>query len=293
MEAALHWSKKSGLVVLGFLGMCSSSWAGFPTSINCGAGSTTDGSYVAWLSLGSISGFMMTSSMQTWIGYSDISQAAYQTFLNSGHPFAVHPEPSGVASSKYLVSPDRTMRLSWSDGTNQLPVQYRVYVGQTSSTGISTTPDLQLMGTTEERFFLLSNLTYLQDYFWRIEAFDTYGRATMSDEFTFSIAPGVGGFYCAPNPFKAGFEPTTFIFNFSGFGSARLSIYSLPHIDLVFSTTLDNVQDGVNTYVYSGKDGDNRLLYNGVYMAILEKRGTQKNETSWAQKEKFKFVVAK
>ena len=273
----IRFIKPSGLLLfLSCMAARSLSCGGFATSINIGSQIMTEGIHVAEVSLGDLP------------GYYESSNAAYQTFLNSGHPLAVHPEPSGAASSKLIVSADRTMRLSWSDGSNPLPVQYRVYMRLASASGSGSTNPMQLMGTTADRFYVLSDLTYLQDYEWSIEAFDTYGRATMSDVFSFSIAPGVGSLYCAPNPFKAGNESTTFIFNFSGFGSAKFSVYSLPHVDLVFSTTLDGMQDGVNTYVYNGTDAHDRSLYNGVYMAVLEKKGDQKYET-----ERFKFLVVK
>ena len=73
-----------------------------------------------------------------------------------------------------------------------------------------------------------------------------------------------------------------------GPGSAKLSIYLLPSVSLVYSASLDDLQDGVNTFDYRGVDGGGRALYNGVYMAILAKKGGQGNET-----ERFKFLVVK
>src|SRR5205814_9252733 len=52
--------------------------------------------------------------------------------------------------------------------------------------------------------------------------------------------------YCAPSPFRAGSERTSFIFNMSSEGSAALSIYLLPALERVFSTTLEGLQAGVN-----------------------------------------------
>ena len=266
----------SVLVFFARVGACS-----FPASINCGSEVMTEGVHVAQVSLGYLTGFMSNAAVQNSVGFFDNADAAYQSFLNSDHPLAVHPEPAGAASSKFIVSPDRSLRLSWSDGTNQVPVQYRVYVGN-ASTGMT------LAGATADQFFVLHDLEYLTDYTWQIEAFDTYGRATMSAAFTFSIAPSVGHFYCAPNPFRAGSHDTTCIFNMAGPGSAKLSIYLLPSIDLVYSASLDDLQDGVNTFDYRGVDDGGRTLYNGVYMAILAKRGGQGNET-----ERFKFLVVK
>jgi hypothetical protein len=243
----------------------------------------TNGTHVAALSLGYLAGFISNPTAKNSVGYFNEAAAAYRTFLESDHPLAVHPEPANAASSKFIVSPDRTVRLSWSDGTNQVPVQYRIYAGQSLSASA-----LKVAGVTAERFFVLRDLEYLKDYTWQIEAFDTYGRATMSGTFTFSLSPSVGHFYCAPNPFRAGSQATTFIFNLAGPGSAKLSIYLLPSVDLVYSTSLDGLQDGVNTFDYRGVDDGGRVLYNGVYMAVLAKKGGQGNET-----ERFKFLVVK
>ena len=256
-------------------------FCGFPVSINCGSEIMTDGAHVAQVSLGFFAGFISNAAAQNSIGFFDNADAAYQTFLNSDHPLAVRPEPANAASSKFIVSPDRSLRLAWSDGTNQVPVQYRVYVGPSSS-GVT------LAGVTADQFYVVHDLEYLKDYSWQIEAFDTYGRATMSAAFTFSIAPSVSHLYCAPNPFRAGAQNTTFIFNMAGPGSATLSVYLLPSVGLVYSASLNGLQDGVNTFEYRGVDDSERVLYNGVYMAVMEKKGGQGNET-----ERFKFLVVK
>lgn len=273
--------KRILLAIASFLFVTSQSYGGFPASINCGSEIMTEGVHVAQVSLGYLTGFISNAAAQNSIGFFDNADAAYQSFLNSDHPLAVHPEPANAASSKFIVSSDRSLRLSWSDGTNQVPVQYRVYYGQSST-------NMTLAGVTANQFYVLHGLEYLKDYLWQIETFDAYGRSTMSGTFAFSISPSVSHFYCAPNPFRAGSQNTTFIFNMAGPGSAKLSVYLLPSVDLVYSASLDDLQDGVNTFDYLGVDSRGSVLYNGVYMAILAKKGGQGNET-----ERFKFLVVK
>jgi hypothetical protein len=276
----------SGAFASIWLGPYRPCWAGFSPTLNCGSQIMTGGTLKAEVSIGDFLGFTKNLEAQAWFGYSEYSNAAYHSYLDSDRPLAVHPEPAGSANLKLMVSMDRTMRLSWSDGANQLPVQYRVYAG--SSFGLSDPALLSLMATTADRIFVLSNLNYLQDYQWQIEAFDYLGRATRSELFSFSIAPGVQHFYCAPNPFQGGgLESTTFIFNMPGSGSATFSVYLLPRIELIFSTSIENLQNGVNTFIYNGTDQAGRPLYNGVYLSILDKRGTR-NET-----ERFKFLIAR
>lgn len=272
------------LFILGCLELSGSAWAGFPASMNCGSAKMGDERYSNEVSIGYIAGVMTGHGLQNWVGYWYVARGAYEDFLDSDRPLAVRPEPANAGNSPFIVSPDRSIRLSWSDGRRNLPVQYRVFWSNTSPS------ELRLLDTTGDRFRVLRDLNYLQDYYWQIEAFDTYGRAMKSAVFSFSLAPGVGRLYCAPNPFRAGSEPTTFMFTMPGPGSAKLSFYYLPHLDLVFSTALNDLQPGVNAFGYNGADNSGRTLYNGVYMAIIQMKGVNGDDYDT---QKFKFLVVK
>ena len=58
--------------------------------------------------------------------------------------------------------------------------------------------------------------------------------------------------------------------------------------DLLDHYRIDGLVDGPNTWSYDGRDGDGRTLFNGVYLAVLEKHGANGNAH-----EKFRFIVAK
>ena len=75
-----------------FLLMARSGSCGFPASINCGSEIMTDGTHIAHVSLGYFAGFMSNAIVQNSVGFFGNADLAYRTFLNSDHPFAVHPD---------------------------------------------------------------------------------------------------------------------------------------------------------------------------------------------------------
>jgi len=217
------------------------------------------------------------------LGYLPTSSANYTNcFLVTGRPLAVQITPGSRSGSLLVNAPDQKMTLAWTDGTNGVPVEYNVYLGADPT-------NLPLAGTVSQNTFPAQNLAFGKNYYWKIDSVDIYGRDTWSlGTFSFSLAPSLSHLYCAPNPFRAGTQFTTFIFNSPGPGSARMKIFSLPHADLVFDQPLDSLTDGTNLWTYNGLDGRGQPLYNGVYMAVLELQGSQRNEL-----QRFKFLVIK
>jgi hypothetical protein len=174
------------------------------------------------------------------------------------------------------------MTLAWTDGTNGVPVKYQVYFGDNPS-------NLPLVNTVSNTNATTQNLSFGKNYYWKIDAVDAYGRDTWSaTTFSFSLVPGIDHMYCAPNPFRAGSQSTTFIFNMPAPGSGRMRIYALPHADLVFEQSFDSLAAGTNLWVYNGLDGSGRPLYNGVYTAVLDLYNAQGDD-----RKKFKFLVVK
>jgi hypothetical protein len=115
------------------------------------------------------------------------------------------------------------------------------------------------------------------------------GGRTDSDLYPFSISPPAEDkIYCAPNPFRAGVDTTTFFFFLAGSGDASIDIYSLPHQDLVYSTRLDNLSQGINIFTYDGRDADGRILHSGLYVAHFKLT----SDTHDSQ-QRVKFIVAR
>jgi hypothetical protein len=230
-----------------------------------------------------IAGRSADGSVVNVAGYLSVSRANYAgCFLVTGRPLAVQVAPGSSSGTLLARSLDQTMTLAWTNGSNGVPVQYQTYFGDDPS-------NLSLMGTVSQTTFGTRNLSYGKDYYWKIDSVDAYGRDTWSvGTFSFSVVPGIDHMYCAPNPFRAGSQSTTFIFNMPGPGSGRMKIYTLPHADLVFEQSLDSLAAGTNLWTYNGLDGSGRPLYNGVYLAVLELHGAQGDD-----RQKFKFLVVK
>lgn len=255
--------------------------ASFPIDINVGSGfiSNTHGTSLVYL--GNTSGTTQNPNAKIDLGFFYASKATFDGFIASGPPRKVFQIPAPAPGSRYIESVTPTVQVGWSDGRNQIPVQYRVYLGRDPL-------DLALWGITQLREIKFENLEYLTDYYWQVETFDSFGRVAKSNVFTFALSFSIGRFYSAPNPFRAGVEPTTFIFNMKGNGSAEFLIYSTPHFKKVFNHTCVGLSSGVNTYSYFGVDDNGEKLLDGVYMVVLNKSTAQGNEN-----ERFKIMVIK
>jgi hypothetical protein len=255
----------------------------FVYQFDAGSGAPSSSRFKSQILLTSIAGRSSGGSVINVQGYLPVANSNYTNcFLVSDHPLAVRVAPGSPSGTCLTKSSDQTMNLAWTDGANGVPVQYRVYFGDDPLS-------LPMANTVSPTTFPTQNLSYGKNYYWKIDTVDLYGRDTWSaGTFSFSIVPGIDHMYCAPNPFKAGSQTTTFIFNMPGPGSGRMRIYTLPHADLVFEQSLDNLAAGTNLWAYNGLDGSGRPLYNGVYIAVLELHGSQGDD-----KQKFKFLVVK
>ena len=257
---------------------------GWVYQFNSGSGHLSIQSLQTPLSVGGLSGQFTSRAWTNNLGYQPAQAANFMDcYLQSGLPLAVQVAPGSLSGSTLAPSAQPQMILAWTDGANQVPVSYRVYFGQDST-------QLVLVATTTTRTWQAQNLVYASPYYWRVDTFDPFGRHTLSVQtFQFSLAPvPIASLYCAPNPFRAGRQPTTFIFTIAGAGRAELRIYVLPHGDEVFSTTLSGLKDGANLWAYDGRDNQGQILFNGVYLAVLETHGAFANGI-----QKFKFIVAK
>jgi len=252
--------------------------------LDAGSGSINPALGQMQFSVGGFAGSSGNAAFTQHAGYRQVASANFNAcYLNSGFPLSVQVASDSWSGSLLVKSAAPNMTLSWTSGINQVPVQYNVYFGNSPN-------QLSLLGTTAGQSWPIQNLAYAQNYYWKIDTFDTFGRHTSSAAtFSFSLAPDpISSMYCAPNPFRAGAQTTTFIFTMQGAGSAEMKIYILPHADLVYSTHWDRLTDGPNLWIYDGRDNHGQVLFNGVYLAVLNTHGTSQSGI-----QKFKFIVAK
>jgi len=234
----------------------------------------------SWAAIGYLCGASSSSSFQHRAGYLYVLDSSFNYFLSVNAPLAVVPDPPGTASTARISSADRSISLSWSDGSNPLPVQYQVLVGPSQQS-------LAPVTVTADRSYRWTGLSYLQEYYWQIRSFDAYGRTTASAVFSFSIVPDIPGFYCAPNPFGTS-GPTQCVFRMPGGGSARMDVFALPQGSLVRSFHLDDLPDGISTFAFDGNDGRGEPLYCGVYLAVLSMEGSR-----GSVRQRFKMLVVR
>ncbi len=250
-----------------------------PQMTMAGAATLSGSSKSAVVSAGLAAGVAAASNIILSVGLQFVSVGAFSCFLSTETPLAVAALPGTRSVQRLVPSPARTMTLEWSGGAGMLPVTYQVYAGPLPSALAS------VAGGLEAQTYTLKNLAFMTPYYWQVMAADQFGRTSVSEVYTFSIAPVQDHMIAAPNPFHPGQGTTTFMWTMSGPGSAELEIFSLPDSRRVFKTRRDGLQDGVNTYAYDGRESNGRLLPNGVYTARMTMSGANGNKT-----ELFKIV---
>jgi hypothetical protein len=256
--------------------------ARFPLTNSAGVVDAANGTHSVRFFGTHMAGPVVNGNGQASIGFFDADYYTFVDFQSSGLPLKVTPDPNVICTGTLLPSPDRSFRVAWTDGANGVPVRYEFYSG-------TSVNDLVLVSDQAGLEITLTQLDYLKGYVWRVTAYDVYGRRTESDLYPFSLSPPVGDkIYCAPNPFRAGVETTTFFFFLAGSGGARIDIYSMPHQDLVYSTRLDGLSPGIHVFTYDGRDAERRILHSGLYVAHIKL--TSDNHES---QQRVKFIVAR
>ena len=124
-----------------------------------------------------------------------------------------------------------------------------------------------------EDFYTAENLSPRTRYYWRVEVENQYGIKLLNPvTFDFVTLGEIKKTYNAPNPFNPQEGQTTRIFfEMSKEGRAELDIYS-EYGDKIYHTVKDNLPQGNNEIVYSGKDDYGNILYNGTYLCVLKKK---------------------
>lgn len=249
---------------------------------SAGVGDAANGTHSVRFFGTHLAGLSVNVNIGASIGFIDADLYTFVDFQSSGLPLKVTPDPNVTCTGPLLASPDRSLNVAWTDGANGVSVRYEFYSGTSAD-------DLALISDQAGLEIELTQLTYLKAYVWRVTAYDVYGRRTDSDLYPFSISPPAEDkIYCAPNPFRAGVDTTTFFFFLAGSGNASIDIYSLPHQDLVYSARLDNLSPGINIFTYDGRDAERRILHSGLYVAHFK----LKSDTHDSQ-QRVKFIVAR
>jgi hypothetical protein len=164
---------------------------------------------------------------------------------------------------------------------------YEIYIGRDPSkeklSKFAVNPD-QNSST-----FIISKLEHKKQYYWYMKIVNQFGACLETETFSFVTGGMIEKLYNAPNPFNPAREgETEFVFPMHENGTCKMTIYS-EYGDVEWES--DNMFFlGGNSQVirYNGRDNSGRMLYNGTYLAVLEKKYANKTEI-----EKCKILVIK
>ncbi|MFH1415200.1 MAG: hypothetical protein ABIH89_03840 [Elusimicrobiota bacterium] len=118
--------------------------------------------------------------------------------------------------------------------------------------------------------YTVRNLTPGRLYLWQVKAEDIHGASAMSNIFSFSTLDLEDNqVFNYPNPFNPLEEYTTFVFKSGEIQTVKFYVYS-EFADLVYQEDIEALP-GTNSFRYDGRDNSGEALYNGSYIARLDK----------------------
>jgi hypothetical protein len=164
---------------------------------------------------------------------------------------------------------------------------YEIYIGHNSSK--EKLSKFEVDPEQNSSTFIIPKLEHKKQYYWYMKIVNQFGASLETEIFSFVTGGMVEKLYNAPNPFNpARGIDTEFVFPMYENGTCKMTIYS-EYGDLVWES--DNVFfSGNNSQVirYNGRDNSGKMLYNGTYLAVLEKKYANKTEI-----EKCRILVIK
>jgi len=116
----------------------------------------------------------------------------------------------------------------------------------------------------------VSNLSYAQKYYWRVNAKNVTGTSVWSVIWNFTTTDPVKKYFFKPNPFNPLKEEIgTFVYYLANDGDISLKIYDVANV-LVIEKLLGFKKHGENQENWNGRNGIGSVVANGVYFYILE-----------------------
>ncbi|MDR1244551.1 MAG: hypothetical protein LBJ98_01050 [Endomicrobium sp.] len=156
-------------------------------------------------------------------------------------------------------------------------MSYEIYIGR--NTLKEKLPKFEINPEKNSSTFIIPKLEHKKQYYWYMKITNQFGASLETEMFSFVTGGMVEKLYNAPNPFNParGIE-TEFVFPMYADGTCKMTIYS-EYGDLVWeSDRLFFLGNNSQVIKYDGKDNSGRLLYNGTYLAVLEKKYADKTE---------------
>lgn len=149
-------------------------------------------------------------------------------------------------------------------------LKYRLYIGPDPAS-------MKLVYEGDATTFELNTLDYARDYCWQVEAVNEFGISSKSRVYRFSTVTKITKAFNYPNPFNPSTDTTSIVFDMPAAGTAEISVFSELG-DLCWQRSFANLPQGSNEVKYDGRDDGGRVLYNGSYNCVVEKKYNGKEE---------------
>lgn len=214
--------------------------------------------------------------------YPGVYQSLIQTFIVTERPHTfLNLNPNTQNDN---ANSNTTVSFSWTatKGVDTDTLSYIFCIGTNADELAETNLNIS-------NAYVINTLQARTRYYWKVKVTNQYGVELLSPEiFSFITLGEIQRIYNAPNPFnpQKG-ENTRIFFEMPDNGSAQLDIYS-EYGDKIKTISLNNLLQGSNEFVYDGKDGNGRELYNGTYLCILKKKYSGQTKT-----EKCRLLIIK
>ena len=199
-----------------------------------------------------------------------------KTFLSMLPPSAPTNDAAVIEDNQTLVSSEVTLKWSAADPEGG-PITYAVYVSQNSSQVLSVRAGFRpaasaaaLVYTGTDTSYTLRNLVPGKTYYWKVNATNQYGVTTAGSVMSFTtLETAVNKVFNYPNPFNPTKTKTNIVFRVNSPQIVKIKIYS-EYGDLV-NTIEAAAAAGTNEVKFDGRDKSGQLLFNGSYIAKIER----------------------
>jgi hypothetical protein len=168
---------------------------------------------------------------------------------------------------------------SWSLSSDEADdrLSYEMYIGNDSAK--ENLPKVENGPGVNSSSLIISKLEHRKQYYWYMKVKNKYGAELETEMFSFITGGIIDKFYNAPNPFcPAKGTKTDFVFPMRYDGTAQIIIYSEYGDKVWESDRLSFSGNSSHAIRYDGRDNYGKILYDGSYLAVLNKKYQNKTE---------------
>ncbi|MDD2806792.1 MAG: carboxypeptidase regulatory-like domain-containing protein, partial [Elusimicrobiales bacterium] len=196
-------------------------------------------------------------------------------FLVNVPPTTPAPDLSVIADKQTVVSSEVTLKWTAQDPEGG-PITYDLYFSVNSglipaarAMRPAAVPS-SLVYTGSATSYTVQNLIPGKTYYWKVDATNQYGVTAQGNIMTFTTLDTVDNkVFNYPNPFNPNTQKTKIVFKVPSPETVKIKIYS-EYGDLLTSFNYSALS-GTNEAVWDGRDKSGRVMFDGSYIARVEK----------------------